>query len=545
MDDQGPHSEEDGGKDISGDDLYPDDQPPSLSHASWFWPDAAFRFVMPAKKFLGMISNKTRGLPTALSTLEQARISAMKIFLEEFSSMSGELFVKVEPKSLPPKLALLVNHLIEAGVMTELKAFPLYHDEPQFFLYSARYDLEGKTGGSIDAYIKKQMVGKGADFEPKIAVLKAISEAIERSTFATYRRADLKFAKPSELRGEVLYPSKFRYFLPQQLARPRFAGFRCGDDMSYGWVKGMDWFRNKPVWIPAQIIYWNYSFHDEPRIWNPITSGAAAGLSFYQAFANAILELIERDGFLIRWIHQMTPRRIDCDRLLKEQLLDTDLRHVLESLRFCGLELHLLDTRLDFDIPTVASVIIDRSGILPTVSVGGACHPDWQKAIKKSLLECMMMKYAIRNMIKRDRKAGRQITGIRSAAYETPMDREERFRFWAQPEAVEYIRPFLDGEKFCPDIEKQNAYMASVDLVGLLSKKLKQNKCSLYVYEAPLPKNLRHLGFWAVRAISPEMMPLYFHEQFPYLGALRLADVPKKLGHSSREGLNPFPHPYP
>lgn len=526
--------------------LPPDGMAPPGTSEAILWPGAEMHTVISAEKFLDEMEKAVDESPSLFSPVDRLRIKTADSVLGMLSPIIGKLWVSVETSSLPPRFSPLINRLIERGWITGVNEVPSYNDEPPIFLYNAAFDVSGKTSGDTGEYIQKQMAGKGVDLDPALAMLKAVAEAVERSVFLTYRKSDIVFSKPAGLTGARVHPSQFRYFSPSQLGLPRFKKrFLWNEDSIFGWVKGKEWHSERPTWIPAQMIFWNYDYpKDESHLWIPITNGAACGSSFHHAITNAMCELIERDAFLIRWIRNMVPPRIDHGKMISEKECRDDLRILIGQIEQCRLKLHLLDIRLDFDIPTVAAVIVDESGVGPAVTVGGGCHPDWQIAIKKAVCEVLHVRYAIRGACDKCKEEGGIFPADDTKAYESDLDRPERFLFWAKTSMIEKIKPFISGEYLAPTLHSAPPVAENV-LALYLARLFRQNKCSLYVYDAS-PAELKQMGFWTVRAISPELMPLYLHEEFPYLGVPRLYDVPRKLGYKIPDDyLNPLPHPYP
>ena len=81
----------------------------------------------------------------------------------------------------------------------------------------------------------------------------------------------------------------------------------------------------------------------------------------------------------------------------------------------------------------------------------------------------------------------------------------------------------------------------------LVIERLKNNKMNIYYSEVTLPI-IKKLGYYVVKVVIPELQPFWLFEEFPYLGGIRLYELPKKLGFKIRENkeesLNSIPHPF-
>ena len=58
--------------------------------------------------------------------------------------------------------------------------------------------------------------------------------------------------------------------------------------------------------------------------------------------------------------------------------------------------------------------------------------------------------------------------------------------------------------------------------------------------------DIEDVGLKVVRVVIPGLVPLHGNHNWPYLGASRLYEAPRRLGWKNPDGpLNPYPHPFP
>jgi len=74
------------------------------------------------------------------------------------------------------------------------------------------------------------------------------------------------------------------------------------------WVSGYSVRRARPVWVPARHVFLGYDA-DAPYMYET-SNGVAVGACLEEAMLHALLEVIERDAFLMTWYARQVPRRI-------------------------------------------------------------------------------------------------------------------------------------------------------------------------------------------------------------------------------------------
>src|SRR3989475_8820692 len=89
----------------------------------------------------------------------------------------------------------------------------------------------------------------------------------------------------------------------------------------------------------------------------PISTGCASGTSYGAALLRAILELVERESFMLAYLHQHHPREFDLS-----QIDHPLIERAITSLDYCRLELLILDITSDLGIPVALGIVVDRTG---------------------------------------------------------------------------------------------------------------------------------------------------------------------------------------
>lgn len=111
------------------------------------------------------------------------------------------------------------------------------------------------------------------------------------------------------------------------------------------------------------------------------------------------------------------------------------------------------------------------------------------------------------------------------------------------------INWFVSGEKITfADYEAEfKLPRAPFDELLYLKRRLQKEGSEAYYYEYPSDL-ARKAGLRVVRAIVPDLMPLYFNEAKKHLNVPRLYTFAKRMGLKDQEitkdELNPIPHPF-
>ncbi|HEY4525398.1 MAG TPA: YcaO-like family protein [Candidatus Paceibacterota bacterium] len=409
------------------------------------------------------------------------------------------------------------------------------NDLPKFWQIGLETNRERDTDG-LDV--------KGGGFSHshsvETAMSKSVGEALERHFLTLYRNEKLPRMTSTEMRAAgspVLDVSEQSTFLPWQVeANPRL---HVSPSSPFSWVTAerMD---GGVVHVPAQMVFWNYDFSrdmEEPVLLNTTTSGAGGHFTKKEAVLSGLLELIERDGFLIYWLNGIAPNRIDA-----RSARNTELFKFLAATERYGLEAHFLDITSDIGIPTALCVIIDPRANDPVLAMGASAGIDAEGNMLHAGYEALAV----------------LTTSLQLEQFRLPKEykpfsdkkigRSERLSLWRGKDMLERFAFFLQGravsiETFARTIQVDDS--AEAHLAYVLGKlKEKGAGYEVYVYEVQ-HEVLRELGYHVVKTIVPRLIPLYLFEHLPALGATRLREAARTLGYTPAEHFVPWPHPFP
>ena len=413
----------------------------------------------------------------------------------------------------------------------------------------ARHDIPKLYAAGFHAGKVKKGDGREADRsgygvslnDPLEAISKAAGELLERHFSSMYRSKDLLFASYEDLKRRRFGPKpldifSLNGFLPWQEAR--WWKFKKNASTPIGWVRGENLTRNMPVYIPAQLVYWNYSVEDEMMMLaEGNTNGAAGHFTRDEAILSALLELIQRDGFTIHWLRNAHPHLID-----ERTIEDVPTKDILTRFKESGVEAYLLDTTTDIGVPTCVCVCIDARGEHPHLYLAASAGFTVQSTIFSAILECI----AVFNSLNFEKEPF--ILENDYKPFTRLITRMERLRLWKGKEMIDRFRPFLKGPlvsefEFMRGVQQ---YETVRDQLGYIQNSLHAlgDRYDIYIHEFKDPI-LDLLGYHVVRVVVPAAMNLYLNENLAQLNTERLSSVPAKLGFKARQELNPWPHPFP
>lgn len=424
----------------------------------------------------------------------------------------------------------LAETLCSRGVIRSFKKNSYLPDEPRTAYWLAEYAIgqdkyEWAGGSSVD--------------DQYLAFTKVLAEAIERHIWFTYDNFSYLIATVTELekKKNFLHPKSFAGYDDSQ--RKKSPRLEIKPSNSFRWIRGYSWTKETSSWIPAQIVSGHKDFRafslssKEPAIRASITTGLATHPIRISALLAGILEIIERDAYMITWLNQLSLPRIDLTGLSSR---NDSLDKLLKVCRRYRFQPHAI--RLLTDAPTHAICVMleDLSGSLPRFSVGLKAHQNPTIAVEGAILEALRMHQTARkkklfskNNWDPTTKAI-DITHYDRLMYWSEEGRSDRLNFmikgnisslkkedWDEDTDEEH---FMRIVKWC----KEKGY----DLVSIDFDNASAN----------IPK--WHVEF----TIIPELQPIYFNEKLPQTGGKRLKDIPGQFGYKSREPYCDDPHPF-
>ncbi len=400
-----------------------------------------------------------------------------------------------------------------------------YNDEPKLFHIGCKFKVTSKISdtGNYEDYTG------GISFNKRKAYMKALGEVIERYCLAIYKEKDFKAFSYKKINNLAVNPKDFSSFTKKQLNTKEFKSFRFDEKTKFKWIKGFSIFERKEKYLPAQLIYIPYIVSNEPIIRLPISTGAAAGTSVSGAIYRGLCEIIERDSFMIYFLNKISPAKIDFSNCK-----DKEINKILNYIKRYELEILVFDITTDIKIPTIMSIIMDKTGLGPAVSLGLKTDLNIRKAILGSIEESLQSRSWIRDEMYNRKKTNDRFKDIII----------ERGLYWSKKERIKKLDFLLKTTKRRKyEDYKINAISDARKKLEIVLKEFKKANVNVYFSDITV-SIIKKNGFFVVKVLTDKMQPLYLDEQYKYLDGERLSSVPMLLGYKTQKKLNNDIHPF-
>ncbi|MFI9813824.1 TOMM precursor leader peptide-binding protein [Saccharothrix variisporea] len=381
--------------------------------------------------------------------------------------------------------------------------------------------------------------GRSRDF--RSARLTAITEALER--YGNHRplgRRTAVTAPYTEVADRAVDPRTLGLYPDDWYDRPGFPFDRFDPDRPLAWVWGFSFGRSEPVLVPESYAYYGARTPaQDNRLVYECSNGCALGGCFEEAVLHGLLEVAERDAFLMTWYARMPVPELDLASA-RDKRIPVVAEFVRQRL---GYTMTAYSITLEQRVPAVMVLGTDtlRRTDVPRHAFSAAAHPDPERALLTALI---------------DAAAG---IGRRMGAF----DADKAARMLADPDEVRemsdhgllYGHPgtadrlsFLGGSALSlPELRARTAWPVHHDLADDLAEAVRRYTDSgldVIAVETTTPEH-RAGGFAAAKVVVPGTLSMTFgHRHRRTHGLPRLHTVPRLLGHHPGP-LNPHPHPFP
>lgn len=330
---------------------------------------------------------------------------------------------------------------------------------------------------------------------------------------------------------------------PRQYLRPDFPFQAFDDDLAMDWVWGYSLTSHRPILVPQRFAY--YSLGGGDGVVYETSNGCALGGTLVEAIFHGILEIVERDAFLMTWYAKLPLPAIDL-----AGSPDIELQWMIERIRStAGYDLHCFNATMENGIPTVFVIAKNRraSGLHLLCSAGA--HLDPMRAIKGAIQETAGM------LLRFDEKLEAERDTYLRMLHEPALVQQmgDHSMLYGLPEAEQRLGFLLEGERSVQTIEEAFHWGAvhsdlRDDLQDLLDA-FERLQLDVIVVNQTSPE-LERNGLYCVKVIIPGMLPMTFGYHLTRLEHLdRVLTVPMTLGYTdkplTRDQLNSHPHPFP
>lgn len=375
--------------------------------------------------------------------------------------------------------------------------------------------------------------------------LVCVSEGAERYGQYTHRPA-VMHASYNEVRAHALDPRELALYTDDRYDSPGFPRPRFDPDRPQWWSWGYGLSSGQAKLLPTELVAVCVTDEAYPDrlVDQRLTSGAASHTSWQRALLNGMRELVERDAHMVAWYKKIPLPHVD----VGERTGDAYSDDLLRFLRDVGVELKVLDLRVDFPIPTYLMIgrLKESRG---SWDAGGAVFVavadlDPIAALSRGLCETALH-YETLCLTPNERKEWR------NNPYDPHDPAQGWFTWW--PTYMHYLNPsnvaaasFLwehDQRVALGDIANTATASPGSD-VDVFVRLFAERGLQPWAFDL-VGDEIRDLGFRVAKVVVPGLIDLTPGMQSRRLRAPRLDQIAARLGRPClAPGLtNPDPHP--
>lgn len=380
--------------------------------------------------------------------------------------------------------------------------------------------------------------------------LTAILESLERwgGMQPGGKRTTMR-ASYAKVREDAVDPRLFGLYPPERHG-PSFPFVAFDDDLELNWVWGYSFRRREPILVPESYAYYGMQRinPEQPRFVFETSNGCALGSCLEEAILHGILEIAERDAFLMTWYASMAVPQIDLSSA-RDRTIPLLRRRIEDE---SGWRISAFDTTVEQRVPCVWVMAVnerDDPDAAKTVCTGGShLHPE--QAVRNALFELgpvlgsVSLSYAenadrVRRMVD-DPSLVRHMAD-HSLLYASPLVLD-RFGFLFDSGGRRTLAEMAATSRPARHLDLRD------DLVDLVQRYL-DTGLDVIVVDQTTPEH-KAGGFCCAKTIIPGTLPMTFGDHARRVHGLpRLHRIPHLLGYRDAPldpaEINPHPHPFP
>jgi ribosomal protein S12 methylthiotransferase accessory factor len=327
-----------------------------------------------------------------------------------------------------------------------------------------------------------------------------------------------------------------------QYAQPDFPFKPFDPDLPMDWVWGYSFMQDAPILIPEQLAY--YSTGQGDSFVMEGSNGCALGGSLEEAIFYGMMEVVERDSFLLTWYAQLSVPRLD-----PYSSNDNQLQLMVDRLQvIAGYDLYLFNTTMENGIPSIWAIAKNKGNTGANLICAGGAHLDPIRAAKSAILEVAGNMIFLGEMLKENKEEYYQMLNDPYLV----MRMEDHSLLYSIPETEDRLHFLLEQNRPLRTFEEEfKPRVPQADLTDELQDVLQQFRrlnLDVIVIDQTTPETLRN-SLYSVKVLIPGMLPMSFgHHLVRLTGLDRVLKVPVTLGYmenmQTRQELNPYPHPF-
>ncbi|SDJ04348.1 TOMM precursor leader peptide-binding protein [Alteribacillus bidgolensis] len=374
--------------------------------------------------------------------------------------------------------------------------------------------------------------------------LTAILEGLERYCgLAPHGKRTVIHDSYQNVKDQALHPMDVGVHEKEQYAKPGFPFKPFDPDRSINWVWGYSFLKERPILVPELLAYYSLGCGD--GFVYETSNGCALGGSLEEAVFYGIMEVVERDAFLMTWYAQLPLQRID-----PYSTNDQELALMVDRVRAAaGYDLYFFNSTMEHGIPSVFALAKNRKKKGLNVICAAGAHIDPLRAVKSSIHELAGMMLTLDDKLEENEEE--LLRMLKDSSLVQQMD--DHGLLYGLPQAEERLQFLLDDTRplrtFDEEFKRAPGHDDLTDDLEEILQAFRRLNLEVIVVDQTTPEIARN-GLYCVKVLIPGMLPMTFgHHLTRVTGLKRVLTTPMELGYTKQpltfEQLNPYPHPFP
>lgn len=410
-----------------------------------------------------------------------------------------------------------------------------------FFRVRSKYDLHDMWwSGHADSYGESELLAMLEGLERYAGQFPRARRSTVHASLAQLRASGLDALDPASCGGYCadFYRDHGLFYEP------------FSSDLAVQWVWGFSMRDQRPCLVPEQLAFY-LDWRPGRKFVQECSNGCASGSCLEEALLHGVLELLERDAFLLCWFGAARLPEIDLDTVRSQRT-----RVMADRVEQLGYRVRLFDMRVDVPVPVVMAVAERRDGQPGTLCFSAGASPDPEDAVRAALCEAASYVPGF------DERVAAQLPHLRrmAADFTEVTELAHHALLYGLPEMARHADFLFDNPSLCSMDELYAGWLSQrgevsdlmqdarmmVDLVARLGS-------DVVVVDQTCPEQ-REVGLTTVAVIAPGLVPIDFGwRRQRVLASDRLRDFldgsleqvwPRSSGFGA-SALHPYPHPFP
>ncbi|WKV70437.1 TOMM precursor leader peptide-binding protein [Streptomyces sp. PCS3-D2] len=313
------------------------------------------------------------------------------------------------------------------------------------------------------------------------------------------------------------------------------------------WVYGHSLRDDRPVLVPARLVHYSAGVAADNFVFE-CSNGCAIGSCEEEALLGALLELVERDAFLLAWYGGLRLTEIDL-----ASVPGTAVRAMADRAALQGYDVHAFDNRVDLAVPVVTGLAVRRDGGPGLYSFGAGAALDPAAAVEAALSEVLTYIPHLPRQVEERRGELEEM----AADFDKVLHLKDHAQLYGLPAMAEHVRPYREplavrtmDELYRSWTEYGRPRTGDLrDDLRCVVDELVRAGHDVVTVDQTTPEQ-RRIGLHTVCAVVPGLLPIDFgwaRQRAPHLPRLRTA--PRRAGMRTADladaDVRRIPHPFP